>query len=202
MKTLTWESVGGLRRLAPLLILLASHGATPALAQEEAAHGEEGEEHSYKNAVALVAGMTYESSEEETYASIGGEYERIFTPRFAGVVAVEYVPEVEAWVMAFPLVYRFDGGLRLGTGPGVELKPRRRLIENLPHGEGGEGPGLVDEIVPQKTENFFLWRFGVGYTFEISKRFEISPWVNLDVIREEDHWVQALVVDVAIGFAF
>ena len=107
-----------------------------------------------------------------------------------------------------PFVYRHGSGLRLLTGPGLELKTRRPLLEELEeevgHAEGPEGEsGSLEETgnrVRGKEDNLFLWRFGVGYNLALTERLVLAPFVNFDLVREEGHWVEALVFTVTLGF--
>ena len=171
--------------------------ATPAAAEAHEGHGEE---HA-KNALLLVLGGTYEGEEKETFFTIGGEYERLFNPKFAVVLGVEYITEVDAVVAVLPFVYRHGSGLRLFTGPGLELKTRRPHVEGEHEGGHGVAEDVVDRL-PGKEENLFLWRFGVGYNFPVGERYAIAPHLDLDLVREDGHWVEAVVFTVSIGFDF
>ena len=171
---------------------------------EQAAHEASeapGEEHFHRNALGIVIGGTYESEEEDTFFTLGVEYERLFSPRFALVLGVEYISEVDAVVLVAPFVYRHGNGWRLSTGPGLELKTRRQEPERE-HGGELDLAAVLEDSLTRKEENLFLWRFGIGYTFEIGERLELAPSVNLDLVRESGHWVQAVVFVVAIGFGF
>ncbi len=44
--------------------------------------------------------------------------------------------------------------------------------------------------------------FGVAHSFAIAERFALAPAVNLDLVREEGHWVEALVFALSLGFEF
>jgi hypothetical protein len=183
-----------------------SWGAAPGRAQE---HGEgateapeaHGEEHP-RNALLGIVGGTYESEEKDTFLTIGVEYERIFDPRFAVAFGAEYITEVDAFLVVVPFIYRHPSGWRLLAGPGIELKTRRPHVEREPP---ENGPGIAEEIVdrpPGKEENLFLWRFGTAYTFEVAEGYAVVPHVDLDFVREDGHWVWALVFSVSLGFDF
>jgi hypothetical protein len=166
-------------------------------------HGEEahGEEPHYRNAVGILLGGTYESEEDDTFFTWGVEYERLLSRRFALLLGVEHINEIDAWVFVAPFVYRFESGGRLYAGPGLELKTRRPEREREPE----HGPEVPDEIVdrlPTKQENLFLWRFAAGWTFETHERYAISPTASLDLVREGGHWVEAVVFNVTVGFDF
>lgn len=167
---------------------------------EPAAHEAHGEEHA-RNALGLILGATYESEEKHTFFTVGVEYERLFSPRFAVVLGVEYITEVDALVAVLPFVYRHGSGWRLLAGPGLELKTRRPELEREHEG----GPGIAEDIVdrlPGEEENLFLWRFGAAYNFKVGERYAIAPHVDLDFVREDGHWVEAVVFSVTIGFDF
>jgi hypothetical protein len=181
-------------------------GPEPGTEEAHAAHGpaEAHEAHAEghpKNFLGIVLGGTYESEEEDTYFTMGGEYERLLSPRFALVLGVEYITEVDAWIAFVPFVYRHGSGWRLLTGPGIELKTRRPEPEREHGGELGIA-GEIGERLPGKEENLFLWRFGVAYNFTLGERYAIAPAVDLDLVREDGHWVEALVFTVSFGFDF
>ncbi len=185
-------------------VLMATYfSALPAGAQDQtalhepAAHEAHGEEHFHRNALGILIGGTYESEEKDTFFTLGAEYERLFNPRFGAILGVEYINEVDAWVLVAPLVYRHRSGFRLLAGPGLELKPRRRGDEH----EDGSAGSLEDGLPPTE-ENLFLWRFGVAYNQGVGERYAIAPAVDVDFVREDGHWVWALVFAVTFGFDF
>ena len=177
-------------------------GAEEAHAAHDAAeaHDAHGEGHP-KNALGIVLGGTYESEEKDTFFTIGAEYERLFSPKFAVVLGVEYITEVDAVVAVLPFVYRHASGWRLLTGPGLELKTRRPHREREHDGGAGIAEDIVDRL-PGKEENLFLWRFDAAYIFKVGERYAIAPHVDLDLVREDGHWVEAVVFSVSIGFDF
>ena len=66
--------------------------------------------------------------------------------------------------------------------------------------ESGEGEADTPEA---RRENLFLWRFGTGYAWEISKRYVVGPSFYLDAIREEPgEWTRAFVFAFSVGVAF
>jgi hypothetical protein len=146
-------------------------------------------------------GATYESEEEETYFTWGVEYERVFTPRFGMAFGVENITDIDAWVGNLCFVYRHDSGLRLLAGPGIEFKTRRPELE-LPEHIESELPGNITERLPGRQENLFLWRFGVAYNAPLAGRWVAVPAFDLDFVREDGHWVWAVVFAVSIGFDF
>ena len=169
----------------------------PATHEVHAAHGDELH---HRNSMGFFIGGTYESEEKDTFFTLGAEYERILDPRFAVIVGIEYISEVDAWVLVAPFVYRHKSGFRLFSGPGLELKSRRSEHGQEP---GGESMTMSREGEPAaQDESLFLWRFGVGYYFEVGERYSITPAVDLDYVREDGHWVWATVFAVTIGFDF
>ena len=172
--------------------------------QGEDVHGgeqaEEHGEHEHKNEFAFVLGGTYESEGEETLFTLGAEYARVLSPHVTATVVAEHLSDVDSWVFVAPFHIHPNrsSGFFVALGPGFEHKIRRE------HGEGnGEehGEGL-QPVEPEESENLFLWRTGVGYVFEVGKRWVVTPGLDLDVVRESGEWVEAIVFDVAIGFGF
>ena len=90
---------------------------------------------------------------------------------------------------------------RLFAGPGLEIKTRRPGEEGEPEG----GHGIAQETVepmPEKEDNLFLWRFGAAHVFPVGKRYAVAPHVELDLVREDGQWVEAVVFSLSIGFDF
>ena len=159
----TFDNAGRRGRVASLAALLVvSLLAAPSVrAQEhEEAHeaaGEhvEAEEHfsfsehaHYKNGAALFLGGTAESAEDQTFLTIGFEYERLLADRWAIQVVGEHVHDFDALVLIAPVGFRLAGTLWATAGPGLETEARRTGLEpepqddehsTDPHEEGG-GP--------------------------------------------------------------
>lgn len=181
--------------LATAPVAAQEHPPTPASTLEDpgthagsGAHEAHGEGYP-NNGLAFVLGGTYESQEKRTLFTFGLEYERLMNPNLGVVLRAEYVTKVDAVLLVAPVVYRNASGLRLLTGPGLELIARR------PHWE----PGSAE---PEQAKNLFFWRFGGGYDFPISERHSIAPAVGLDFVREDGRWVWAVVLAVTIGVDF
>jgi hypothetical protein len=163
--------------------------------QGHAAHGY------HPNEIALFLGGTYESEEEESFFTIGGEYQRLFTPRAGISAAFEHIHDVDALIVVGTFTYRPFASLKLTAGPGLELKSRRPGE----HGGEEEPGGHTDSSSTEAGEgndSLFLWRFGVGYVFELGERFSLTPGVSIDLVREEGHWVSALVFGATFGVGF
>jgi len=159
-------------------------------------------EHFHANEVALILAGTYESEASETFFTIGAEYQRFFNSRIGAGVVVEHINDVNAWLLVGNLYYRPVGALKLFTGPGAELKPRRPEVE--PHGEAGLSGHSVaaSDESSEREETLFLWRFGGGYTFKMGGRYSVTPAITLDLVREQGHWVEALVFGATLGVGF
>ena len=160
--------------------------AGPAFAQE--AHSRHG-----SNVASLFLGGTAERAENETFFTVGGEYERRLADRWGLQLAAEYITEFDAWVLAAPFAIRPVGGLWVGAGPGLQTKPGRPEPERhegkTEHAEGENGP-------------FFLWRVKAGYSVHLGDRVSAMPSVSLDLVREHGEWVEAWVVGVSVGLHF
>ena len=174
-------------------------------------HGEGAEKHAghhvhaeHRNGVALFLGGTMESAEDQTFGTIGLEYERKLADRWAFQLVVEHVNDFDAWVVTAPVGFRLAGRLWAMAGPGLETEARRTGLEVdpheaahgdahsvEPHGEGDGGP-------------FFLWRFGLMYSIHLgeSGRFGLTPSLSLDLVREHGEWVEAWVFGVGLTYDF
>jgi hypothetical protein len=185
-----------MRSLLPALLLLTLL-VPPAVAQEApsapGARPQEAEEEGDEpaNEVALVVAGTREREERNTSFTIGAEYERRLTRRLGIVAEFEFVNGPDSVVFAAPFVFRPTGGLKLFAGPGLEHRPIRE--------EEGEPPAPVEG---EEHDNLFLWRVGIGYGWEFSERYVLSPTAYLDFIDEEEEWKRAFVFGVSFGIAF
>jgi hypothetical protein len=189
------------------LALLAALALVPARGraqeQEEAhdaaeTHAGPHGHHEYRNGLALFLGGTLETAEDQTFGTIGLEYERRLADRWAFQIVAEHVNDFDAQVLAAPVGFRLGGTLWAVAGPGLETEPRRRFRRPEPHGEShttdhdeGEGP-------------FFLWRLGLVYGIHLgeSGRFGVLPSFSLDLVREHGAWVEAWVFGVAVSYHF
>jgi hypothetical protein len=178
-----------------------AHGQVVEHGAEHAEHGEEHGEHAEhaKNGLALFLGGTVETVEDETFFTIGGEYERHLADRWGVQLVVEHVNDFDAWVVIAPVGFRLVDKLWFVTGPGLETESRRNeehdgghdVVEHSAeiHGEEEGGP-------------FFLWRFGLGYSFHLGHSFGVMPSVNFDVVREHGEWAEAWVLGVSLTYHF
>ena len=211
----TVEDAGRRGRVAGLVTLLAvlSLAAPSIWAQEhedthEAAggHGEAAEPvaghpvHAhYKNGLALFLGGTMESAENQTFGTIGLEYERLLADRWALQLVGEYVNDFDAWVVTAPVGFRLAGTLWAMAGPGIESEARRTGLEPEPHDDGHSTDPHEEGGGP-----FFLWRFGLVYAIHLgeSGRFALTPSLSLDLVREHGEWVEAWVFGAGLTYHF
>ena len=157
-------------RTSPLvgsLILACLLSAQPIEAQE---HEEE-----HHNEVAAVIAGTWDAAEDETFLTLGLEYERRITSRFGIAAGVEYLFDADRWIVTAPVTFRPAHGLKIAAGPGFERA---------------------------HDETLFLFRFGAGYALEFAEQYSIGPTFSLDFIREHDEWTHTLVFGVSVGIGF
>lgn len=77
-----------------------------ARAQEHEEGASEPGEHFHRNELALVLASTYEAEEGKNFFTIGGEYERRFSPRLGLSATFEHLSDVGSWVFIFPATFR------------------------------------------------------------------------------------------------
>ena len=169
--------------------------------QDHPDHQEHTAHEYHPNEVALFLGGTYESEEEETFFTIGGEYQRLFSSRIGVAGVFEHINNVDAWIIVGKFIYRPVASLGLITGPGLELKTRRAGDHSGEEEPGGHTDSSATEP-GEGNDRLFLWRFGAGYAFEVGERFSVTPGVSIDLVREEGHWVSALVFGATFGVGF
>jgi hypothetical protein len=136
-------------------------------------------------------GGTWERGEDEPSFTVGLEYERRFSRRWGLSLAVEYLADPDAWWVVAPLTWRPLGNLVLSPGPGFQNKALH---------EAAEGDGHTGETGGRET--FFLARIGVGYDIELRERYLLVPRINVDFVRENGKWVEAVVFSVSLDLAF
>lgn len=193
-----------------------AHGAEEAHDEHDAA-GEHGEaeghfaghavHHEHKNGLALFLGGTYETHEEENFFTVGLEYERKLSDRWAFQAIVEHVNDFDAWVVTVPVGFRLGSTLWLMAGPGLETEARRTGLEAEPHhDEHDTGNDDGHSVEPHEEEEgpFFLWRFGLIYGIHLgeSGRWALTPSLSLDLVREHGEWAKAWVFGVGLTCHF
>ena len=141
----------------------------------EAQDGDD-EEEEPKSEVAIVIVGTYESESEESFFTLGAEYEYRFIPKLGVSAAVEWVFESDGreFVFVVPVVYHVTGGLRLLAGPGFE----------------------------HEDDTSFLFRVGVNYAFEFGGRYAVIPALEFDFINGEDSVTEAVIYGVNFSVSF
>ena len=177
-------------------------------------HGEAAEEFAghhvhaeHKNGVALFLGGTMESAENQTFGTIGLEYEHKLADRWAFQLIAEHVNDFDAWVVTAPVGFRLAGTLWAVAGPGLETEARRTGLEPEPH-EDVHGTSHDDGHSSESHEEgggpFFLWRFGFVYGIHLgeSGRFALTPSLSLDLVREHGEWLEGLVFGVGLTYHF
>jgi hypothetical protein len=164
--------------VTPILIALLA----PSLRAQEPEH---------PNGLALVLAGTDVKEREETFFTIGAEYEYRLGRRFGFGFAGEYVAGYDSFVLVAPIVFRPAKGLKLFVGPGLE------------NASGELGPcaaqGFACAGAPRTTS--FLLRFGAGYSFEFGRRYSITPAFKYDLLFEEAE-SRAFVFGVSFGVGF
>lgn len=137
----------------------------------------ESEELEYRSKIFLFGGVTQEESEIDGSLGLGYEY------RFTELIGIAGMAE-------------FTGGeveRKMAFGLGVTVHPFAGLYFLI-------GPGF--EIVDRKhegDEEFFIFRLGVGYDFELTPRWSLAPEFNVDFVSGGDN---ALVYGLVLGYAF
>ena len=164
-------------------IFLATAGVVAALTLSEvpvrAQERLEGEAERRNEIAAVVAG-TWEH-EDETFFTLGVEYERRLTSRLGVIAAFEHLFDADRWVVVAPIVFHVGHGLKFYGGPGFERSEAE-------HEEIGE--------------THLLLRGGLGYTLEFAERFSVGPSLSFDFVREHDEWQRAIVFGVGFGVTF
>ena len=127
--------------------------------------------------MAVVFSGTWESESDESFFTLGAEYEYRFVPKVGVSAAVEWVYESDRreFVFVVPVVYHVAGGLRLLAGPGLE----------------------------RADETSFLFRVGVNYAFEFGGRYAVIPALEFDFITNgDDPTTEAIIYGVNFGVSF
>ena len=76
------------------------------------------EEHESLHEIAILTGVNTEPEHNESFFTIGGEYEFRFLPRIGISVELEYIKGLDAGGFAFPVVFHVHKGLMFVAGPG------------------------------------------------------------------------------------
>ena len=154
-----------------LLVFAWALLAGPAVAQDQATHGDDGW---HRHHVGLYVGGAYREKHHETGWVLEGEYEYRFLRQLGvGPMAeATFGVDGDPWLLALPFTLHPVGGLKLLAGPGVEFED----------GESGN----------------FLWRFGLGWSFDLGRRFLLTPGGTADLV--EGDWSYTYGVQLGYGF--
>ena len=184
--------VATMRTLVVVLFALLAMGVVPAVAQEHEtateleAHDEHSAGHEFhRNHFGGVLGVSLHHDSDETAPTLGLEYARQFTPKWAAAGYIELVSSdlerdiiVAAGVIFYPVHW-----LGLVVAPGVEQATRE-----VDH--SGE--------VKQEEELEFLLRIGVAAGIRLTPEASIGPTVFVD--RAGDKYTTVLGVGMVVGF--
>ena len=162
------------RLFACMTLAIESHAA-----DSEESHHEEN--HHQPNHIAFIAGFAFEEQADghrERGNVLGVEYVRRFGDSWAWGAAFE----LEAFgdnnnrhaVIAIPLSYFPTDNVRLFAAPGVEIRD----------------PGEPDKP---------MFRLGVGYEFELTSKFSLSPEAQVDFLPGGTN-VYVLALTLGYGF--
>lgn len=129
-------------------------------------HGDDHQFHPHHVAV-MVGGMTPLSETSETSWALGVDYGYNFNERWGAGIGADFTigDHKRAALFAGGISYSLLGGLKLGTGPGIEIVEKDRP-------SGGT-----------KNSSYFVWWFGAAYEFHVGS-LSIGPIVFLDFVGE------------------
>jgi len=164
--------------IAVCMVVMAVAGASTVTARAE-----DHEEREFKNTVELFLGAVSETDPTETGAALGIEYNRRLSRLWSiGIEGAEFstTDTRRDWVLLVPVYLHPAGGLSLKVAPGVE---HGTVVRD----EGGE---------PEDEGREFLFRIGVGWEFEIGRRWSATPEVNLDFVDGRRTWVYGVSLGV------
>lgn len=152
-------------RLAPGILLGAAliAGVREAPAQQ---HGDDHEFHRHHVAV-MAGGMTPLSVTSETSWALGVDYSYNFNEQWGAGIGADFTigDYKRSSLFAGGVSYSLLGGLKLGTGPGIEI-----VEKDQPSGG-------------TKNSSYFVWWFGTSYQFHVGS-LSIGPIVFLDLVGE------------------
>jgi len=171
----------------PSLRGVASGPATEETEDEataEATHEKKGgHEVELRHVVGLFLGFTDEKGHDPQFTE-GLEYAYRVAPLWSvGVIFEHAGGELRNSLLAVPFYWFPHAGWFFLAGPGIEFH----------NGRGADSHGEEDE-----DERFFLVKIGVGYEFELGRRFILAPTYNLDFVDGE----QVSVYGLSFGIKF
>ncbi len=139
----------------------------PALSATAQEH-EEGHHDFHHHHLAVVAGgMTPLSETSETSFAVGADYSYSFDGHWGAGIGADFTfgDHKRAALLAGGVHYALPSGLKLGTGPGMEI-----VEKDQP--DGGT-----------KNSNYFVWWIGAAYEFHVGS-LSIGPILFLDFVGE------------------
>jgi hypothetical protein len=154
-------------------------------------HGH-GSHASHRHHLAALIAATSNLDHHHTNFTLGGDYQYRLASRWAvgGFGEVIFAEHTE-YLFGIPLYFFPTERLWLRTGPGVEFVTES-LEEHEEHSAFSSGGQA-----PTTTETKFLFRFGVGYNFELGG-LTLTPSLDLDLVRN----ARAVVWGLNIGKGF
>jgi len=169
-----------------ILLLCLGLGVSFTQGQEDAGRDATGDEPEKKNDIGVFIGALSNLDTKETGISLGVDYTRKLTDRFAITAIAEYANAGEREALFGAGIEVEPGGsFKLIFAPGVVL-------------DRSEEEGSADE---SSLETLFAFRSGVGYVFELPK-VEITPMLYFDLVDEADGVVAHLVYGLSFVFPF
>jgi len=156
----------------------------PALEDTTAEH-EETEHKLHPNHFGGLIGVSTHHDIDDSGFTLGLEYARVFSSRWAIAAYLELVSSVLERDVVFAVggIFYPIRGLSLVLAPGVEQVEKDVEV----HG-----------AVEKETELEFLLRFGVGYAFRLTPAAAIGPAVFVD--RTRDRWTSLVSIGMFVGF--
>ena len=191
------------KRALPIIVLTMSAvmWSMPVSAEEvsaghddhtESAEHHGGEDHHFKNSLAVFLGVTNEKG-HGTEPTWGFEYARWLSDRWAIGGLFDYAGGEQRNAVIAPAVFwkPFGGGFTLLAAPGVEYhNGRGPTVE----------PHLIKSAEPEidEDETFFVFRLGAAYIFHFGHRYGLAPTVNVDFV--DGHEVMIYGVNFEVMF--
>jgi len=177
---------GPVRATSVCLLLALMTSPAPAFADDKGDTGAHTTEHQlHKNHTGSFVGASTHLDTEETGATLGIEYARVFSSRWgvAGYVEMVSSSAERDYIFIVGLLFYPWRGLGLVVGPGIE----RAETEVEHHGE-----------VTTEKEMELILRFGGGYGWSITPDASLGPVVFADVVK--DRWTIVYGLGLTVGF--
>ena len=175
-----------------LSVILLLVGSGPSVGQEHEPDSQStvaehrGTEHEFhRNHFGGLAGVSTHHDTDDSGTTLGLEYTRQFSPKWAITAYLELVSSrlERDIVAAVGGIFYPIRGVALILGPGVESVEKDVEV----HG-----------VVEQETELEFIIRVGVAYAFELTPNAGIGPVLMVD--RGRDRWTSLIAIGMAVGF--